>query len=98
MRQLSGAVVIEGKEAAVAWFLDWFSRFDSDYRIEVDESRDLGGGKVVVVTTHRSKGRASGVPVTQETAQVLTIRDGKIVQQDFLGSRAEALEFVGQAE
>jgi len=50
--------------------------------MEPEESLDLGGGRVLVVTTHRSKGRASGVPITQQTAQVMTLRDGKIMQQD----------------
>jgi hypothetical protein len=67
-RQLAGAETLLGKDAAVAWLADWFSRFDADYRFETDESRDLGDGRVLVVTTHRSKGRASGVPISQQTA------------------------------
>jgi ketosteroid isomerase-like protein len=96
-RHLAGAETVSGKEAAVAWLADWFGRFDSDYRFEIEESLDWGD-RVLVVTTHRGKGRASGVPISGQTAQVMTVRDSKIVRQDFFASRAEALEAGGLAE
>jgi len=96
-RHLAGAESVSGKEAAVAWLADWFSRFDPDYRFETEETRDLGD-RVLVVTTHRSKGRASGVPIAEQTTQLMTVRDGKIVRQDFFARRAEALEAAGLSE
>ena len=96
-RQLAGAGTISGKDLAVEWLRDWFSRFDSHYRMEVTESRDWGH-RVLVVTAHHAKGRASAVPISQETAQVLTLADGKIVQQEFFSSRGEALEAAGLSE
>ena len=92
----AGAETMVGKEAGVAWMKDWFSRF-TDFQFEVDEVLDLGD-RVLAVTTHRGKGRASGVPVEMQTAQVLTVRDGKIVRQENFPSRAEALEAVGLSE
>jgi ketosteroid isomerase-like protein len=38
------------------------------------------------------------VPISRQTAQLITLRDGKIVQQDFFASRAEALEGAGLRE
>jgi ketosteroid isomerase-like protein len=96
-RSLAGAETVSGKKAAIDWLTDWFSRFGSDYRMEIEESRDWGD-RVLVVTNHRASGRASGVPISQQTAQVMTVRDGKIVRQDFFGSRDEALEAAGLSE
>jgi ketosteroid isomerase-like protein len=96
-RHLAGAENVSGKDAAVAWLADWFSRFDRDYRMEVEEARDWGD-RVLVVTHHRATGRASGAPISQRTAQVMTLRGGKIVQQDFFASRKEALEAAGLRE
>ena len=96
-RRLAGAETIAGKETAVAFLADWFSRFDPDYRMELEESRDLGD-RVLVVTTHRSKGRISGVPISQQTTQLMTLREGKIVRQDFFSDPAEALEAAGLSE
>jgi ketosteroid isomerase-like protein len=96
-RGLAGAETVSGKKAAIGWLTDWFSRFGADYRMEIEESRDWGD-RVLVVTNHRASGRASGVPISQQTAQIMTMRDGKIVRQDFFGSRDEALEASGLSE
>jgi len=95
-RHLAGAERISGKSAAVGWLADWFSRFDSNYAVEVTETRDLGD-RVLVVTRHRATGRASGVPIDQTTGQIMTLRDGQIVRQDFYGTPEEAIEAVARA-
>jgi ketosteroid isomerase-like protein len=92
-RYLAGAEELFGKPAAARWMVDWFSRF-RDYRFEIDEILDWGD-RVLVVSTHNAVGRASGVPIQQPTTQVVTVRDGKIVRQDFFGSREEAVEAAG---
>jgi ketosteroid isomerase-like protein len=97
-RGLAGAEAVSGKKAAIDWLTDWFSRFDPDYRMEIEESRDLGADRVLVVTNHRAKGRASGVPISQQTTQLMTLRDGRIVRQDFFANRDEALEAAGASE
>ena len=96
-RHLAGAETISGKSAAVAWLADWFSRFDPNYRFEIEESLDWDD-HVLVVTTNRGTGRASGVPISRQMAQLMTLRDGKIIQQDFFANRAEALEAAGLSE
>ena len=93
-RKLAGAETLAGKETAVAWLGDWFSRFDPDYRMEIAESLDWGD-RVLLVTTHHTKGRASGVPISEQTAQVMTLRDGRIVRQDFFDSREAAVDAAG---
>jgi ketosteroid isomerase-like protein len=93
-RHLAGAETLSGKRAAVAWLADWFSRFDPSYRMEIEESHDWGD-RVLAVTNHRAKGRTSGVPISQQTAEIITVSDGKIVRQEFFASRDEALEAAG---
>ncbi len=86
-----------GKDAVGEWFGDWFRTFDSDYRFEIEETRDWGN-QVLVVATHNTRGRASGVPVTLRMAWVYTVRDGKVVRCDAYADRAEALEAAGLSE
>lgn len=89
-RALLGGEKLFGKTAAINWMVDWFSRF-RDYHFQIDETRDWGD-RVFVATTHEAKGRTSGAPIRRQTAQVMTVRDGKIVRQDFFASPEEALE------
>jgi ketosteroid isomerase-like protein len=95
-RRLSGAEEVVGKERALKWMVDWFSRF-RDYHFEIEETLDWGD-RVLAVTTHVAKGRTSGAPIREQTAQVMTVRDGKIVRQDFFSSKAEALEAAGLSD
>ncbi len=96
-RRLAGAPTISGKKAAVEWLADWFSRFDPNYTMEVEEARDLGD-RILVVTHHRATGRASGVPINQRTAQLMVVNAGKITRQDFFSSQNEALEVAGSSD
>jgi ketosteroid isomerase-like protein len=86
-----------GKKAVGEWFGDWFQTFASDYRFEVEESRDLGD-RVFIDATHHSAGRLSGVPVTLRAGWIYTLRDGKVVGCDAYPSPAEALEAAGLPE
>ncbi len=56
----------------------WFDAFP-DFRASVDEFIDAGD-RVVSVTTWQGTGAGSGLPYYQEAAEVLTVRDGKIIR------------------
>ena len=86
-----------GKRAVGEWFGDWFRQFAPDYRFEVHEARDLGD-RVFLVATHHGRGRASGVPVTQQLAYLYTVDGGKISQIEAWAERAPALEAAGLSE
>lgn len=86
-----------GKTAVGEWFAEWFGTFDPDYRIEVEEARDLGD-RVLIVATHRGRGRASGAPITQRAGWVYTVRSGKVIRCDVYPDRHQALAAVGLAE
>jgi ketosteroid isomerase-like protein len=86
-----------GKKAVGDWFGDWFSQFDSDYRFELEETRDLGD-RVFIVATHNGRGRISGVPVSLRAAWIYTLRNSKVVRCDAYSTEAEALKAAGLRE
>jgi ketosteroid isomerase-like protein len=86
-----------GKKAVGEWFGEWFRTFASDYRFEIEESRDCGD-RVFIVATHHGRGRASGVPVTQRTAYVYTVRQGRVSRVEAWVDREAALEAAGLRE
>ena len=57
-----------------------------------------GGDHVVVSLTVRTRGRASGVPATIETAHVFTLRDGLLASHVQYPNLDEALEAAGLSE
>ena len=84
----------EGREAVGEWFGDWFRAFERDYRFDIDEARDLGE-VVLLVATHRGRGRSSGVEVEGQTGYLYTVRDGKIVRAELFAGREEAISAAG---
>jgi len=86
-----------GLAAFTAGIVEYIEAFDH-LRIEGEEFVDLGGGRVLVYARHRGTGRDSGLPFDQELGDVLTLRDGRIVQWLAYWNRDEALEAVGLRE
>ncbi|HMC07532.1 MAG TPA: hypothetical protein VKG89_09085, partial [Solirubrobacterales bacterium] len=75
----------------------WFTTFEPGYHFEIEEARDLGD-KVLLVASHRGRGRASGAEVRGRTGYLYTLRGGKIVRGELYPSRAAALEAAGLRE
>jgi ketosteroid isomerase-like protein len=69
----------------------------TDYRVQVEDLTDLGE-HVLAATRHHGRGKHSGVQVDQRIFQVLTLRNGKIVQLRMYYGRADALKAVGLEE
>jgi hypothetical protein len=84
----------EGRDAVGQWFGNWFATFEPGYHFEIEETRDLGD-RVLLLATHRGRGRTSGVEVQGQTAYLYRVRDGKIVRVELHPSRAQALEAAG---
>jgi ketosteroid isomerase-like protein len=84
----------EGRDAVGRWFGNWFATFEPGYHFEIEETRDLGD-RVLLLATHRGRGRTSGVEVHGQTAYLYGVRDGKIVRVELYSSRARALEAAG---
>lgn len=87
----------KGRDAVGRWFGDWFATFEPGYHFDFDETRDLGD-VVLVIASHRGRGRASGVEVSGQTGYLYTVRGGKIVRAELYASGAEALEAAGLRE
>jgi 2-(1,2-epoxy-1,2-dihydrophenyl)acetyl-CoA isomerase len=68
------------------WLSAWV-----DYHAEPDEYRELDDEHVLVLGRMRGRGRTSGVDVENEFANVLSIRDRKVIQLCLYSSRERAL-------
>ncbi len=82
-----------GQEEVRRFLEEWLASWDS-YEAGVAEFIGVGD-RVLALCWQRGVGRDSGVPVDQEWAQVLTVRDGKVVRVDNYSVLAEAFEAVG---
>ena len=67
------------------------------FRVEEQEFIDAGD-QVVVLQHERRKGRGSGIEVENDTATVLTLREGKVVHCIGYMDQAEALKAVGMRD
>jgi ketosteroid isomerase-like protein len=80
--------------AAVAEAWSDFLRNWEDWRIVVEEYRELEDERVLVLLHNSGRGRRSGVEVAQiaaKAANVLRIRDGKVVELVVYADRERAL-------
>jgi ketosteroid isomerase-like protein len=82
----------EGKGAVGDWFGDWFRTFATDYRFEIEEMRDLGGGLIFMSARHGGTGRLSGAEVQGENAYLYRVRGNLIRRVGFFSTREDALE------
>jgi ketosteroid isomerase-like protein len=87
----------QGREAVGRWFANWFTTFEPGYHFEIEEARNLGD-VVLLVASHRGRGRNSGADVEGRTGYLYRVRDGKIVRVELYRSRAAALAAAGVAE
>jgi ketosteroid isomerase-like protein len=75
-----------------------YLRAFSDVRIEAERIIDLGDDKVLVLSRQTARGKLSGAPFEHELADLMTLKDGKIVGVVAYWHRAEALEAAGLSE
>lgn len=81
------------RATTAAGIRDFLSRWD-DFRIEADEYRELGGGRVLVLDRRSGRGKASGLDLAQmrtEGARVFDVRDGKVTRLVIYLDRERAL-------
>ena len=70
-----------------------------DYRMSPEEFIDAGEDQVLVFSREGGRGRGSGAEVvSQPTAHLWTMRDGRAVRMDSYWERPDALEAAGLAE
>ena len=83
-----------GIEGVERFLSEWSDVWD-DYELHVEDIRAAPDGRVVSLILQRGKGRSSGLAMEMKTAQVATLRDGKVTRIDNYENRAEALEAAG---
>jgi hypothetical protein len=69
-----------------------------DFRIEVQRMQELRGGSVIAFLRIRSTGRASGIVIDAESANIYDLIEGKIARVRIFLDRDEALETAGLQE
>ncbi len=90
------AGVFRGHDGIRRWWRDLHDLYN-DLSTEILEVRDLGG-RLVVIFRVRGRGKGSGVALDTPLAQVVTMRDGTVIEaRDYL-SQSDALKAVGLAE
>jgi ketosteroid isomerase-like protein len=67
----------------------------ADFRVEIHELIDAGGGDVVVLGRFTASGPLSGVRLEGEQGYVWTVRDGQAVRFQWFQSHGEALQAAG---
>jgi ketosteroid isomerase-like protein len=91
-----GSASYRGLEEIGAAMQDWLSDWGW-FRVSADEFIDAGDHVVVMTQVHaRLKGDRG--EVRDHQADVITVRDGKIVRMETFDGRLEALEALGLSE
>jgi uncharacterized protein len=88
-----GGGVVSGRDDVERFFRQWFGTWD---RVEVTPERFIDAGDhVVVMLRIVGVGKGSGVEVSMRSADVLTLRAGKVIRHVGYLDRSEALRAVG---
>lgn len=85
-----------GPEGLRAFLADNRESFDL-FRLNYEDVRDLGDGRVLAIGKVRIRGKGSGVETDVPSAQVITIRDGRIAHLHDYRDADKALEAAGLA-
>jgi ketosteroid isomerase-like protein len=70
---------IEGVESIRSFLKDWFDAFD-DYRVDVEEAVDLGGGVIFVVVNATGRPVGMDASVEQRRGWVVLWSNGEVVR------------------
>ncbi len=76
---------------------EWLGIWD-EYRVEVDEYRELDSEHVLVLLRQMGCGKKSGLPVTNSGTNLLNIRDGRVTRLALCTDRARPLADLGLQE
>ena len=88
--------LIRGEAAVRRFFEQWRASW-ATYEAGVDEFVDLGDDRVLTLCWQRGRGTESSAATEMKWAQILTVRDGRLLRVANYADRAEALEAAGLA-
>lgn len=91
----------EGRAAMAKGWRDWLSTWE-EYRVEVEEYRELDDERVLVLMLHCGRGKTSGLDVGQigtkrAGANVLHVRDDRVTKLTLYWNREHVFEDLGLA-
>jgi ketosteroid isomerase-like protein len=82
---------VRGRDAWLALVSGWLEVAD-DWRIQVEDVSDLGGGQVLCVSQNSIRGKDSGLAVQQRIFTLVTLRNKEIAAISDFTERRDALE------
>jgi ketosteroid isomerase-like protein len=91
---------VKGLAAMAAAWHDWLGAWD-EYRVEVDEYRELDDERILVLMLHCGRGKTSGLDVGQTKragANLLHVRNGRVSKIVLYWDRERALADLGLSE
>jgi ketosteroid isomerase-like protein len=89
--------VYHGREGVMRWMRDYFEAWE-ELRVEPEEFIHASDEQVMIPLRLRARGKTSGVDVDMLMHEVMTIRDGLIVERRPFLERGAALRFLGLDE
>ena len=92
-REDPDAALHRGHDGVLGYLGQWTEAYDG---LQVEPREFIDGGDRILVWVHiTGRGRASGLDLDMQQAQIATVRGGKIVRTDEYFDRAEALASMG---
>jgi ketosteroid isomerase-like protein len=92
---LLGVETISGRDAMLRFAFEEIPDAIENQHVEVEELKDLGEGRVLVVARYVGRGRRSGIELDQRIASLHRLNEGMIVSVGDYSTREEALEAAG---
>jgi ketosteroid isomerase-like protein len=95
---LLGVETVSGREPMLRFAFEEIPEVFDSLDIEVEELRDVGEGRVLLVARYLGRGKRSGIDLDRRISSVHRLRDGRIASVRDYPSREEALEDLGLSE
>jgi ketosteroid isomerase-like protein len=79
----------------------WIERLDDaweSYEVTPEQFIEVDGDRVLVAYRFCAQSRLQGIPVDEQLAWIVTVRDGKLARTEAYASVSEALKAVGLEE
>jgi ketosteroid isomerase-like protein len=92
--EVEGAPAYRGHEGLRQWFRDTDEMF-SEVAWQVEEVRDLGNGRLLVLGQLQARGRVSGVEVSSQIGQLFELRNGRVLRGWAYPSHEQAVRAAG---
>jgi len=79
-------------------WIEWLDDAWESYEVRPEELTEIDDDRVLVAYRFRARSRLQGIPIDEQLAWVMTVRDGKLARTEAYASVSEALKAVGPQE